>query len=582
MSQWRWRAYACLAVVVALLYFLVPSVTAQDVLYALVGASAMVAIVVGVAANRPKSRAPWYLLAAGQACFVMGDLLWDVYADVLHSSPFLSVADVLYLAGYPLLAAGLALLVRERDPEGDHASLIDALMVTAGLAIVIWVFWIDRYTGSATLSRPAIVMSIAYPVMDLLLIGFLARLTLTPGPRSISYRLLAASLFLTLGADIAFAGLEFAGAYMGRNLIDIGWLLSYIALGAAALHPTMTALAKPAARPLVFSKEWRLALLAGTSLVVPGVFAAQALGAEPVDSVALSIGSAAIFLLVLVRMAGLLRQVEIDAEELRRQGDVQARALAREHQVVWELQRLNRLKGDFVAMVSHELRSPLTAIIGYAKTLRLPHVSEDPMLRAESLQILERQGERLLRMVENLLTASQLENRAIPFSVAPVKVEEVFREVTDDLAARNGRVNLSLPDEELTITTDRQLLARVLSNLLDNALKYSASGSPCELGARREDDNVQLWVKDRGIGIDPEEIDRIFDRFYQVDSARGLSNTGVGLGLSLVRDILGALGGSIEVTSEPGHGSTFLITVPVRFAATAQSESGDPALLTAS
>jgi signal transduction histidine kinase len=582
MSQWGWRAYACLAFGVALLYFLVPSVAAQDVLYAVVGGSAVVAIVVGVMTNSPRSRAPWYLLAAGQACFVMGDILWDVYADVLHSSPFPSVADVLYLAGYPLLAAGLALLVRERDPQGDHASVIDALMVTAGLAIVIWVFWIDRYTGDATLSRPVIVMSIAYPAMDLLLIGFLARLTLTPGPRSISYRLLAASLFLTLGADVAFAGLEFAGAYNGRNLIDIGWLLSYVAVGAAALHPTMTALAKPAARPLVLSRMWRLALLAGASLVVPAVFAAQALGAEPVDSVALSIGSAAIFLLVLVRMAGLLRQVELDAEQLRRQGDIQARALASEHQVVAELQRLNRLKGDFVAMVSHELRSPLTAIIGYAKTLRLPHVSEDPMLRAESLQILERQGERLLRLVENLLTASQLENRAIPFSVAPVKVEEVFREVTEDCAARSGCVNVSLLDEELTITTDRQLLARVLTNLLDNALKYSASGSSCELGARRASDQVELWVKDRGIGIDPQEIDRIFDRFYQVDSARGLSNTGVGLGLSLVRDIVGKLGGTIEVSSEPGHGSTFLLTLPVRFADASESEPADPSLLTAS
>jgi signal transduction histidine kinase len=582
MSQWSWRAYACLAVGVGLLYFLVPSVAAQDVLYAVVGGSAVVAIVVGVMTNRPRSRAPWYLLAAGQACFVMGDILWDVYADVLHSSPFPSVADVLYLAGYPLLAAGLALLVRERDPQGDHASLIDALMVTAGLAIVIWVFWIDRYTGDATLSRPAIVMSIAYPIMDLLLIGFLARLTLTPGPRSISYRLLAASLFLTLGADVAFAGLEFAGAYNGRNLIDIGWLLSYVAVGAAALHPTMTALTKPAARPLVLSRMWRLALLAGASLVVPAVFAAQALGAEPVDSVALSIGSAAIFLLVLLRMAGLLRQVELDAEQLRRQGDIQARALASEHQVVAELQRLNRLKGDFVAMVSHELRSPLTAIIGYAKTLRLPHVSEDPMLRAESLQILERQGERLLRLVENLLTASQLENRAIPFSVAPVKVEEVLREVTEDFAARNGRVNVALLDEELTIATDRQLLVRVLTNLLDNALKYSASGSSCELGARRANDQVELWVKDRGIGIDPQEIDRIFDRFYQVDSARGLSNTGVGLGLSLVRDIMGELGGTIEVTSEPGHGSTFLLTLPVRFAGASDSEPADPSLLTAS
>jgi signal transduction histidine kinase len=582
MSQWSWRAYACLAGGLAALYFVVPSVAAQDIVYLGVGASAVIAIVTGVTINRPRARAPWYLLAAGQACFVLGDLLWDVFADVLHSIPFPSVADVLYLAGYPLLASGLALLVRDREPHGDHANLIDALIVSAGLAIVTWVFWIDRYTGDRTLSRPAIVISIAYPIMDLLLIGFLARLTLAPGPRSISYRLLSASLFLTLGADVAFAGLEFAGAYNGRNLIDIGWLLSYVAIGAAALHPTMGAMAKAASRPVASSKSWRLALLGVASLVVPGVFAVQSLGAEPINAAALGVGSGAIFLLVLVRMAGLLRQVELDAQQLRRQGDIQARALAREHQVVGELQRLNRLKGDFVTMVSHELRSPLTAIIGYAKTLRLPHVSEDAMLRAEALQILERQGERLLRMVENLLTASQLENRAIPFSVSPVSVEHLFREVTQNHSAAGERISVSLPVDQVIINTDRQLLGRVLSNLLDNALKYSASGSPCELGARCTDRGVELWVKDHGIGIEPEEVGRIFDRFYQVDSSRTLSNTGVGLGLTLVRDILRELGGSIEVTSEPGRGSTFLVTVPLRFAGASEEESGDRSLLSAS
>lgn len=122
-------------------------------------------------------------------------------------------------------------------------------------------------------------------------------------------------------------------------------------------------------------------------------------------------------------MAGLIKQVEWDAEQLRHQGDLLTRALEKEQQVVRQLQELNRLKGDFVAMVSQELRSPLTAIIGYTKSLRLPHMSEDPTLRSESLQVLERQGERLLRMVENLLTASQLENRGVPFSLAPVSVE---------------------------------------------------------------------------------------------------------------------------------------------------------------
>ena len=582
MSQWSWRAFACLAVGLIAVYFAVPWVGVQDVLYPLVGAGAVAAVIRGVAVNRPRAKAPWYLLAAGQACFVIGDVIFDLFADVFHIAPFPSVADVLYLAGYPLLAAGLALLVRDRDPYGDRASLIDALIISAGLAVVTWVFWIDRFTGDRSLSTLAILISIAYPVMDLVLIGYLARLTLAPGARPLSYRLLSASLFLLLGADVMYIGLQFAGAYNGRNVIDLGWLLSYVAIGAAALHPSMRAFSKPAPQSNPWPIGWRVAILGAACLLVPGVSAIQALRGDPVEVAAVIIGSAAIFLLVLVRLAGLLRQVQLDADRLRQQEARLAGALEREHEVVRELQRLNRLKGDFVTMVSHELRSPLTAIIGYAKTLQLPPVSQDPMLRAESLQILERQGERLLRLVENLFTASQLENRAIPFSVAPVSMEDVFQELTESHGATRSRIRVAAPAEGLVVHTDRNLLSRVVTNLVDNALKFSASGSPCELGARKVDDGVQFWVIDHGIGIEPEEITRIFDRFYQVDVSRNLSNTGVGLGLSLVKDILRDLGGSIEVRSEPHRGSTFLVTLPDRFSASSEQAPDGASLLTAS
>jgi signal transduction histidine kinase len=583
MSRWSWRAHACLGVVLIAAYFLVPSVAAQDILYSAVGAFAVAAMAIGVSAHRPRARVPWLLLMGGQALFVAGDVLWDIFADVLHNTPFPSVADVLYLAAYPLLAAGLYLLVRDRDPHRDRASLIDALIVSVDLAVVAWVFWMGRYADDPSLSAPQFAISMAYPIMDLLLIGFLARLTLSRGSRPLSYRLLSASLFLTLVSDVAFAGLEFTGSYFGRNLIDVGWLLAYVAIGAAALHPSMRSLSEPPDVPLAWSNRRRLALLAGASLLIPGVFGLRALLGRPVDVAALVLGPATIFLLVLARMAGLITQVERDAEQLRGQGTRLSRALEKEHEVVAELQELNRLKGNFVAMVSHELRTPLTAIIGYAKTLRLRQIDEDPQLRAESLQVMERQGERLLRLVENLLTASQLENRAVPFSISAIRVEDLFREVVEGQSGASGdRVHLSLPADPLIVHGDRQLLARVLTNLVDNALKYSPSASPCELGAEALHQQVRFWVRDRGIGIAPEEMERIFDRFYQVDSSPTRSYTGVGLGLSLVRDILRDLGGAVEVTSEPGKGSTFVVTLPVRYRGFSEPAEGDPSLLTAS
>jgi signal transduction histidine kinase len=111
--------------------------------------------------------------------------------------------------------------------------------------------------------------------------------------------------------------------------------------------------------------------------------------------------------------------------------------------------------------------------------------------------------------------------------------------------------------------SDRQLLGRVIQNLIDNALKYSPEGASCELGARVEGDNLVFWVTDQGIGIPTEQVDRIFDRFYQVDSSSTRSHRGAGLGLSLVADLMDHLGGTIAVDSMEGIGSTFTVTLPV-------------------
>ena len=234
------------------------------------------------------------------------------------------------------------------------------------------------------------------------------------------------------------------------------------------------------------------------------------------------------------------------------------------HETVAELREFSRMKGEFVAVVSHELRTPVTALIGYAKTLHQPEFSGDAKLRDEFLDRMVRQGDRLLRLVENLLTAANLESQQLKLSLGRVLFEDICRETVEGLAAEHGRVKLTLPEELPVLLTDRQLLGRVVSNLLDNALKYSPEGTSCELGAERDGMNLCFWVRDHGIGIDPAKVEKIFDRFYQVDSSHTRSFRGAGLGLSLVRDLLDHLGGTIEVSSAPGEGSTFTVTLPTR------------------
>jgi len=238
--------------------------------------------------------------------------------------------------------------------------------------------------------------------------------------------------------------------------------------------------------------------------------------------------------------------------------------LQKEHATVDDLRELNRMKGEFVAVVSHEVRTPVTALIGYAKTLRNPEFANDDALRTEFLERMERQGDRLLSLIENLLTAAKLENDELKVSVAHLRFEDLVRVVVEGLSEDAGRVNVDLADNLPDLHTDGQLLGRMVSNLLDNALKYSPDGTRCEVGARPDGpEHILFWVRDHGIGIHPEQIDRIFDRFYQVDSSSTRRFPGAGLGLSLVRDLAGSLGGTITVESEPGEGSMFRVRLPL-------------------
>ncbi len=268
----------------------------------------------------------------------------------------------------------------------------------------------------------------------------------------------------------------------------------------------------------------------------------------------------------------LAEQNEVLADQARRLEEL----LEKEHHTVDELRELNRMKGEFVAIVSHELRTPVTALMGYAKTLRQPEFADDPKMRDEFLERMERQSDRLVRLVENLLTASNLENNQLPISVGRVLFEDLVREVIEGLANEASRVHVNVPDDLPVLTTDRQVLSRVLQNLVDNALKYSPDGSPCELEARTDGDQIVFWVQDYGIGISTEAMSKIFDRFYQVDSSSTRTFRGAGLGLSLVQDLLEHLGGTIEVDSMPGKGSRFTVRLPVRhpLATAAEPASG--------
>lgn len=254
-------------------------------------------------------------------------------------------------------------------------------------------------------------------------------------------------------------------------------------------------------------------------------------------------------------------------DQLEEQAKRLSTLLAREQATVVELRKLSQMKSDFVAVASHELRSPLTAILGYVKTLRRPEFENDETARREFLAAMERQGDRLLRLVTNLLTTRQLENREGAEGITRFAFLTLAEEVREGFHDRRGRIRLEIPEGVPEIETDRVHVGEILGNLVDNALKYSPDDSVVEIGADAPGNILRFWVRDAGVGIPPPDLERVFDRFYQSDQSATRRFGGVGLGLHVVKELTESLGGRISVDSIPAVGSTFTVILPLRPAA---------------
>ena len=232
---------------------------------------------------------------------------------------------------------------------------------------------------------------------------------------------------------------------------------------------------------------------------------------------------------------------------------------------VTELRRLETVRREFVANVSHELRTPLTAIRGYAETLKDGGLGDSGQA-AEFVEVIHRNTLRLQSLIEDLLDLSSIEQGQARISLGPVSLREVAAQadaVIRPAAERKGQsLRFDLPADVPDPIADRDRLAQVLINLLDNAVKFTPEKGSITFTARHADGRVVLAVADTGAGIPPDEVDRIFERFYRVDRSRDRREGGTGLGLAIAKHLVQAMGGAIEVKSVPGSGTTFRLTFP--------------------
>jgi two-component system sensor histidine kinase SenX3 len=271
-----------------------------------------------------------------------------------------------------------------------------------------------------------------------------------------------------------------------------------------------------------------------------------------------------------VRRDGQVREAELSLGAGRRNAHIHARVAPLTSRLIvvlvddrTESQRVEAIRRDFVANVSHELKTPIGALNLLAEAVA--EAKDDPEAVVRFADRMQGESERLTRLVQQIIDLSRLQNDTASDDQAVVKVAELIAEAAEHSATEAERKKIDIAvtlEGELFVQGDRAQLYAAVSNLVENAVRYSEESSQVSVSATEAGDSVRIGVTDRGIGISTDELDRIFERFYRVDPARARNTGGTGLGLSIVKHVAASHGGSVEVWSEPGSGSTFTLVLP--------------------
>ena len=519
-------------------YFGLPAGGPQSGLYDAAGFAAGAAILTGVRLYRPSAPLPWILFALGNICFAFADIL----STILDDPPIPSAADWVYLAGYPLLAAGLVMLLVRAGGHHRRAAIGEALVFTLAFLLVQWTYIVDSIIdgqGSATERAVAA----AYPMMDVILLAALAGFFTTAAWRTPAFLLLVAGVVPLLISDEIY-GLT-ASSYTAGSYVDAGWLLSYVLWGTAALHPSMRELSEPRPRfqQLRLSRI-RVAVLTGALLAGPIVLLVQDIRGAHYDAWAIAVPMIVIALLVVARLTAIMRALE---------------------RIRVRLVEADRVKDEFVALISHDLRTPLTSIMGYSE-LALDDDLEPPLdpERRGYLEIVSRSSQRLLRLVDDLLFVARLQAGRLDLTLTLVDLRDVAAQAASEAkrSAEAKGIDLAfLGDEPAEVEADRGRIFQLLDNLISNAIKFTPEGGRIEVAVSRNASAV-LEIRDTGIGFSGEEASRVFDRFFRTESAVEGQVQGTGLGLYIAQAITDAHGGTIRASPRDGGGAVFRVELP--------------------
>jgi diguanylate cyclase (GGDEF)-like protein/PAS domain S-box-containing protein len=469
--------------------------------YNIIGGSAVVALIVGARKNSKDRRLPWYLFALAQAFFVTGDVLAYNYERFFgRALPFPSIADAFYLAVAPLLVAGLLLLMRHRSEPRSRASLIDALIITVAAAALSWVYLMAPYAHDHTLKLGTKLISVAYPLVDIMVLGVLLRMAVGSRLRGPAFGFLISGTAALLLTDSIYGWKLLHGGYATGGVLDAGWAAFYGLLGAAALHPSMRKLGERAPDPTERLTRIRLALLTCATLTAPILLIARGALGGSLDGYVLVGASMILFALVLLRMTGLVHRNE---EAVRREaalrigGEALVRAVGREEIYSAAMQAARSVVDEDVVVrlyLASGREEELTAVGSSDRdAMSLPAV------RLAELPATVRADLRERRVVS-------LERAGRTWSVAPVFIRE---ELTGVLSVLSGRRLKRAAQESLATLATEVALALQSAALTEEALYQRSEGRLSSL-VKNASDVICIVGEDAGIRYLSPSVQRMF------------------------------------------------------------------------
>jgi signal transduction histidine kinase len=531
-----------------------PDTDLAEAVYLAVLVGAAVGAWAGVRRLRGPDRSIPRLVAAGITLNAVGELTWSVLAHAGLETD-VSVADVAWFASYAALCSALFLVLRQSRPSGrlELDLVVDALTITVISVLLFWRFSIDSIVADSSLSPFVRIVWASYPVMDAVLLALVVRVLVSRRARSVVSAWFGVGVCLWLLADTLY--LQVTAHPAATAVMNVAWMLAPVLMARVAWQPAPPPSGLP---PEGTRARWamHLAVAVGPLMVPTALEAIGDVRGQPDRLGQLLVGTAALLALSVLRTGRLIRSKEAARTEL--QSAMEAALAASE------------AKSLFMANMSHEIRTPLTTVLAAGELM-----TDTPLTDRQTrlLGMLRMSGQHLLALVTDILDFSKLEAGQAVVETGDFDLGQLVDEVLDAHRPRADDQGTSLnatvgPAVPPVVHGDRTRVCQVLTNLVGNAVKFTEHGT-VHVDVRPQEEapgpegQVLITVSDTGIGIGPDHLALIFESFRQVDGTATRRYGGTGLGLAICRETCELLGGSVDVESSPGSGSTFTVVLPL-------------------